>query len=65
MKSKYKLTSSRHIDGEGKLSEYCAAVFIGVVRESMLVTTGTLGAGAVLCELKELSLVHWIPRSEQ
>jgi hypothetical protein len=65
MKSKYKFTSSRQIDGGGNVSEDGAAASGDINRGSRLFETETLGAGSAACELEELSRVHWIPRPEQ
>ena len=65
MKSKYKFTSSRHIEGEGKISEpFFASCDVGVLGWRAFVTVAC-GAGAPICVLEELSLVQGIPRSEQ
>jgi hypothetical protein len=65
MKSKYKFTSSRHIEGGGKLVDACTAIRDGGMRGDMPFETELWGVDSFVCDILELSLVHWIPRSEQ
>jgi hypothetical protein len=65
MKSKYKFTSSRHIENGGKLSETWVAVWAEGMQGNIALEIGPLLKSSVAREAEEASLVHWMPRSKQ